>query len=64
LPANDAKQNRLVGGWLRILLGIIQMVLAAAAVIVWLVSGRRPLAWWLAGAAVFVTLISRLLYRQ
>ena len=64
MPANDSVQNKLIGGWLRILLGITQMVLAAAAMIVWLVSGLRPLAWWLAGAAICVTIISRLLYRK
>jgi hypothetical protein len=64
LPVNDAKQDKLAGGWLRTFLGIPQMVLAAAAVIIWLVPGLHLLAWCLAGDALFVTLISRLLYRQ
>ena len=64
MSANDAKQDQPVGGWLRIMLGITQMILAAAAVIVWLVSDLRLLAWWLAGAALLVTLISKLLYRK
>jgi hypothetical protein len=40
------------------------MALAAAAVLVWLASGLRPLAWGLAGAALLTTLASRILYRN
>lgn len=59
---NDPMRKKLVGGWLRMLLGIIQMALATAAVIVWLSAGLQPVVWPLAGAALLFTLISFVLY--
>lgn len=61
---NDPMRKKLVGGWLRMLLGIIQMALATAAVIVWLSAGLQPVVWSLAGAALLFTLISFVLYHR
>jgi len=61
---SESARQKFVGGWLRILLGIVQMTLAGAAVLLWLASGDKCLVWTLAGAAILVVLVSRLLYRS
>ena len=61
---SESARQKLVGGWLRILLGIVQMTLAGATVLLWLVDGSKRLVWTLAGAALIAVLISRLLYRS
>ena len=50
-------------GWLRVLLGWAQMVLAAAAVVALLAVGFHPVTWALAAVAVAATVTSRLIYR-
>lgn len=60
---NDEARHRLVWGWLRVLLGWAQMVLAAAAVVALLAVGFHPVTWVLAAGAVVTTITSRLIYR-
>lgn len=51
-------------GWLRLILGAVQMTLAAAAVGAYLDGGSPKLVWTLAGAATAATLVSLLIYRR
>lgn len=60
----EETQRKLIGGWLRLCLGILQMTLAGAAAIAWLSGGSERLVWILAGAALVAVLISRALYRR
>ncbi|MDR3403980.1 MAG: hypothetical protein P4L99_15900 [Chthoniobacter sp.] len=56
-------QTRIVWGWLRAGLGIAQMALSVAAVIVWFRIGLQPLTWILAGSGMAVAATSQFLYR-
>lgn len=59
---NQDTRHKLVWGWLRLLLGWLQMSLAAAGFGALLVLGHHPLTWALAIAALVAVVISRLLY--
>lgn len=61
---NEERRHRLVWGWLRLLLGTAQIVLAPFAILVLLTAGLgSPLTWVLIGATSLATLTSWLLYR-
>ena len=59
----DATRHRLVWGWLRVLLGIAQVVLASAGLILVLTIGFHPLTCIVAAGATLLTIVSRILYR-
>lgn len=60
---NEDARHKFVRGWLRVLLGWAQMMLAAAAVVALLAVGFHPMTWVLAAGAVVTTITSRLIYR-
>jgi hypothetical protein len=59
-----SSHDRLIGGWLRLLLGIAQQILALAAMVALLTAGLVPMTWVLVGMATAFTIISRWLYRH
>jgi hypothetical protein len=60
---NDEPRDKLVWGWLRVLLGWAQMLLAAAALSSLAVGGQWRLSLMLAGGALAATALSLLIYR-
>ena len=56
--------NKLIEGWLRLFLGILQMMLATAAITLLLTMGLVPITCALVGGATAATIISRLLYSK
>lgn len=61
---NEETRRKLTGGWLRVFLGVLQMLLAGAALMTWLAGGSERLVWTLAGTALLAVIISRALYRS
>lgn len=61
----DVQQTRavFVWGWLRLVLGVMQMGFSLAALIRLAEGNLDSITWLLAGAACAATLISRLAYR-
>jgi hypothetical protein len=55
-------RERFVWGWLRLLLGYLQMSLAAMALGALIITGLHKITLYLAIAATAVTLLSKLLY--
>lgn len=60
---DDDTRHKLIWGWLRFFLGMAQMFLTTAALIVLVFSGVHLVTWILVGAATTATIISRILYR-
>lgn len=56
-------RHKLIWGWLRILLGVIQTSLAAAGIWMLLTVGSRPVTLIVVGGALTATIISRLIYK-
>ncbi|HSB12619.1 MAG TPA: hypothetical protein VLM38_24225 [Blastocatellia bacterium] len=61
--AIDGAGQNLMWRWLRLVLGLAQMWLAAAGLGLLLIAGLRPITWLFLIAASAATVISRLLYR-
>lgn len=59
----ETTHSKLVWGWLRLFLGVLQMFLASAAFAFVILIGFHPIALGLAAGATIATLISRVLYR-
>jgi hypothetical protein len=59
-----ASVDKLVWGWLRLLLGLAQMCLATIGLILFVSVGLHPLTLLFVAAATGVTITSRLLYSQ
>ena len=59
---NNATRHKLVWGWLRLLLGWMQMSLAAAGLVALLTVGFHPVTWAFVVGATVATIVSRLLY--
>jgi len=60
---NVASGHKLVWGWLRLLLGLAQMCLAAAGFILLITVGVQPVTLLFLAGATAATIASRLLYR-
>ena len=58
-----ASSKKLIWGWLRLFLGVIQMVLTTACVGLLLTLGLHWATWIFFAGATAATIISRLLYR-
>lgn len=61
--AREDREKLLLWGWLRMVLGAVQMAASVAAVVVLFRDGLGPVAWILVGVACAATLLSRFLYR-
>lgn len=51
--------DRLIWGWVRLLLGMAQIILATMALMTLLTLGLAPLTWVFIGGATAATIISR-----
>jgi hypothetical protein len=58
-----ALREKLVWGWLRLFLGITQMMLVALSLGLLLTTGLKPTTYAVIAGATLATVISRLLYR-
>jgi hypothetical protein len=61
---NEAGRRKLISGWLRVFLGVLQMFLAAAAAMTYFAGGSQSIVWGLVGAALLAVIASRLLYHS
>lgn len=56
--------TKFVEGWLRLFLGMVQIIFATAALTLLLTVGLEPITWVFVVGATTATIISRLLYKR